>query len=70
MEPKLFGTWDLEPEPKINLNKHFLKSILTFEDARMKKSLFLPLLVYRYCSTSVRDEKISCLPHSLLTAIP
>ena len=25
VEPKLFG--DLEPEPKINLNKHFLQSV-------------------------------------------
>ena len=25
VEPKLFG--DLEPEPKINLNKHFLLSV-------------------------------------------
>ena len=26
VEPKLF--WDLEPEPKINFNKHFLQSVL------------------------------------------
>ena len=25
VEPKLF--WDLEPEPKINFNKHFLQSV-------------------------------------------
>ena len=25
VEPKLFG--DLEPEPEINLNKHFLQSV-------------------------------------------
>ena len=25
-EPKLF--WDLEPEPKINFNEHFLQSVL------------------------------------------
>ena len=32
LEPKLFG--DLEPEPKINFNKH-----LSCEDARKKKLL-------------------------------
>ena len=27
VEPKLF--WDLEPEPKINFNKHFLQSVVS-----------------------------------------
>ena len=31
MEPKLFG--NLESEPKINLNTHFMQSVWTLEDA-------------------------------------
>ena len=36
VEPKLFG--DLEPEPKIILDKHFLHTVWRMLGARTKKS--------------------------------
>ena len=52
MEPKLFG--NLESEPKINFNTHFMQSVWTLEDASRVSELEPGYLAVARAVTSAR----------------